>query len=197
MIWEKININQFTAIRKVLNGPKYAEDKMIELASILSEKSVQEVESMPLTEVAPIFAMVQQLNGKPKAGKPRKTYMVNNWNNELICTGEEFSVAQWADFVSYAKDMENNLVEILSVVLIPKGHKYNDGYDIKALQKELGYMNVSDALGVCFFFLNRFLKRQSYILLCLAGWSALRGKMKIAKKAMKLRKAILVLRSFQ
>ena len=35
---------------------------------------------------------------------------------------------QYIDFQTYAPDLDNRLVEFLSVILVPKGHRYNDGY---------------------------------------------------------------------
>ena len=47
---------------------------------------------------------------------------------------------------------------MLSIFLIPQGHKYNDGYDMDEVMDDLLCLSIPDALGVCNFFTQRCLK---------------------------------------
>lgn len=67
--------------------------------------------------------------------------------------------AQFIDFRNYSSNGAK-LEDILSVCLVPKGHKYNDGYDISKVKKDALEMKITDAQTIGFFFLN-----QSLILL--------------------------------
>ena len=50
--------------------------------------------------------------------------------------------------------MDAHMVELLSVILVPKGCRYNEGYDILELQKALrDNMSVTDGVTICAFFL--------------------------------------------
>ena len=51
--------------------------------------------------------------------------------------------------------MDKNMVELLSVILVPKGHRYNDGYDILDVQQALrDEMYVSEGAVIVGFFLT-------------------------------------------
>ena len=46
-------------------------------------------------------------------------------------------------------------MEFLSVILVPKGHRYNDGYDIIEVQRAIREeMSVSDGVSLAGFFLT-------------------------------------------
>ena len=46
-------------------------------------------------------------------------------------------------------------MEFLSVILVPKGHRYNEGYDILEVQKAIREeMSVSDGVSLAGFFLT-------------------------------------------
>ena len=62
---------------------------------------------------------------------------------------------QYIDFQTYAPDLDKCLVEFLSVILVPKGHRYNEGYDILEVQKAIREeMSVSDGVSLAGFFLT-------------------------------------------
>ena len=65
--------------------------------------------------------------------------------------------AQYIDYLSFVKDAERNVPQILSCFLVPKGCKYNEGYDIVEVQQAIrDCMSVADALALAAFFLRRY-----------------------------------------
>ena len=64
------------------------------------------------------------------------------------------TAGQYIDFQTYTKaGHEDHIVEILSVVLVPKGHRYGDGYEFADVQAAIRqHLCVSDALAVLAFF---------------------------------------------
>lgn len=69
---------------------------------------------------------------------------------------ETMTAAQFIDFQQLSQDVEANSVAMLSVFLVPEGHAYNDGYDIRDVQRAIAdHLSVQDAFEVLgFFFLN-------------------------------------------
>ena len=63
--------------------------------------------------------------------------------------------AQYIDFQSFHQaGFEDHFVEILSCLLIPKGMKYNQDYDIIEVQDAIRkYLNVHDAASLYAFFI--------------------------------------------
>lgn len=49
----------------------------------------------------------------------------------------KLSVAQFIDYQNYSKEYNPKLEKLISVFVWPKGHTYNDGYDIKQVQEDI------------------------------------------------------------
>lgn len=61
----------------------------------------------------------------------------------------KLTVAQYVDFQTFGKDVNANLVPLLSVLLVPEGCRYGEGYDIAQVQQAIrDWINVADAVGL-------------------------------------------------
>lgn len=188
--WKDLTLAEFAQIRAILaDEGREPEDRMIALAAVLQGVDEDTVLEMPMDEVAPLFEAVQGLNEKPKASPLRKAYILNGWR--LNVSDRAMTLAQWIDFQNYARaGFEDHLADILSVVLVPEGKKYNEGYDMDRLKKDLQLFAVGDALAVCFFFQKKFLRSMKRTLNCLVGWTALKGQKEARKTCLALRREI-------
>lgn len=188
--WKDVTLAEFSQIRAILNDEgRDSEEKMIGLAAVLQGVDEDTILEMPLDKVAPIFEMVQGLDKKPEPAKVRKTYLLNGWT--LKVSDKTMTLAQWIDFQNYARDgFEDHLGDILSVVLIPEGKKYNEDYDMALLKRDLQLFSVGDALAVCFFFQRRWLKLMRRTLNYWVGWSAMKGQKEARKTFLALRREI-------
>lgn len=189
--WNNITLDKFAKIKAILkDSGRTGDEKLIGIAATLEGISEDELLGMPLGKAQDAFALAAELDSEPQRSAIRKTYLVAGW--ELNVTeAKDVNVAQWIDFQNYGRDLENRMADILSVVLIPKGKTYNEGYDIAALKRDLlANMTVPDALAVCFFFQRKFLKSMSRTLTCLVGWATLKRQKALRKKALKLRREI-------
>lgn len=148
---------------------------MVSLAAIVQGVSEETILNLPLSQAQPVFDAVWGLNEHPKRSKYRSEYSFKGWRLKVADT-RDMSVAQWVDFQTYGKDTEKYLLDILSCALVPKGKKYNDGYDIGKLRYDLKEFPICDALAVCFFFQKRWLKSMRHTLDYWVGWLTLRGK---------------------
>lgn len=185
--WYGVTLEKFGRIRAILGDTaRSAEDRQVALAALLQGVSEERLLGMPLSEAGAAFAAAAALGEAPRRAKVRKTYLVAGW--ELRVTeARELSVAQWVDFQTYGRDMEGHLADVLSVVLVPKGKKYNEGYDMEKLKSDLlGHMSVPDALAVCFFFRARYLRSMRRILNYWVGWTTLRGERTLRRRALEL-----------
>lgn len=189
--WNYISLDEFAKIRAIVNDSgRTTEDKQISLAALLQGVDEDTILNMPLAQVQPIFARAMELNEQPQKAKPKKVYQVAGWTLRLT-EGKDISVAQWVDFQNYGKDMDNHLADMLSVVLVPKGKTYNEGYDIDKLKADLGArMTVPEALGVCFFFRRKWLKSMRRTLNFLVGWTLMKGQKELRRKAMRLQREV-------
>ena len=81
-----------------------------------------------------------------------------NYDLVVIKDLSKINVAQYVDFQNFVKlPLREGMEKILSIFLIPEGCKYNDGYDIIDVQKEIRE-NISFrvAEGLLSFFIEKY-----------------------------------------
>lgn len=77
------------------------------------------------------------------------TYPAGPYTLKPVRDYDKLTVAQYVDFQTFSKDVQANLPDLLSVILIPEGHNYAEGYDIKAVKAAIrDWVNVADALSL-------------------------------------------------
>ncbi|MEE1226082.1 MAG: hypothetical protein UHM08_03155 [Bacteroidales bacterium] len=82
-------------------------------------------------------------------------YVLGGSHFNVMLNIEEMTAAQFIDYQNYIKDIDKNIVQLLSIFLIPKGHKYNDGYDMVEVQKAIrDNLCIIDASAMAAFFLE-------------------------------------------
>ena len=83
----------------------------------------------------------------------RKTYTLNNTVYSANFELPSISAAQFLDFRNYSK--QDDFVGCLSTCLIPKGHEYNEDYDILIVKQDIETMPITEAQTISFFFANQ------------------------------------------
>ena len=68
----------------------------------------------------------------------------------------QITVAQMMDFSVLSVDPIENIEKLLAIFLIPKGKKYNDGYDLMEVQKAILKMSFNELSPLLAFFLKWF-----------------------------------------
>lgn len=129
-------------------------DRQVQILAILSGKYEEEILHMPIGEYKEMvekasFLSAPELNYHPIS----KKYYLGGMELHPVRDFRKLEAGQYVDFQTYAPDLEKYLVEFLSVILVPKGHRYNEGYDILEVQKAIREdMSVSDGISLVGFF---------------------------------------------
>ena len=97
----------------------------------------------------------------------------------------QITVAQMMDFSVLSTDPIENIEKLLAIFLIPKGKKYNDGYDLMEVQKAILKMDFNEVSPLLAFFLRWFQGCRNHIQI-----SCLEEVRKQMKKIQKLEKRI-------
>ena len=81
-----------------------------------------------------------------------------NYDLVVIKDLSKINVAQYVDFQNFVKlPLKEGMEKILSIFLIPEGCKYNDGYDIIDVQKEIRKnLSFRVAEGLLSFFMEKY-----------------------------------------
>lgn len=155
MTWENISLKQYVEIYNIIIDNDIPQDeKLVMVTQLLYGVDII---NKPITEVQRYFKLVGDLlTTEPKKLPLKDKYVINDTTYILDRNIEKISTAQFIDYSNCTKEISiNNYNEFLSIFLIPQGHKYNDGYDIRKTQTDIdNYLSIEEALGIADFFLT-------------------------------------------
>lgn len=131
-------------------------DKNIEILAIYSDTPVDDILKLrPDVVGAHLADMSNAISSyKPSNSKHPKNIKINDKVYNVNYNIGKLNMAQYIDFQQTIvnKNYLENLPALLSIFIIPKGHKYNDDYDILELRNILeNNMTLDEALSIVFF----------------------------------------------
>lgn len=192
--YQSLPLGTYMKVNAVLDSQADDIDKQVQIIAILGGLSVDEVLLLPLHDYT---AMAAQTAFLREHCKP--TEIAEGWsfgNLRPVLDFRKLNTAQYVDFQHYSKDFPRTLPQLLSVMLIPEGKSYNDGYDVLEVQKQVEQIPFPDALGLSAFFFGRLLTLTED---SLTSWASEMRKTKDPKRmkeiAEKIREVETVLRS--
>ena len=155
--YNRLTLGQYIEIQEISKDESLEDiDRQVQILSVLTGMPSEEILHLPIHEYKELVVKSQFLNPENITYHPiAKKYILGKF--ELIPCRDyrKLETGQYIDFQTYAPDLDRYLVEFLSVILVPKGHRYNDGYDILEVQKAIREeMSVSDGVSLAGFFLT-------------------------------------------
>lgn len=132
-------------------------DKQVRIISILSGMAEADILALPVPEYKRIAAATEFLIHPCQEGRMAKSYRLGDL--VLVPTQDltKITAAQYIDFQTLSQEGEEKTVELCSVFLVPKGHKYADGYDIADVQDAIRRnLSVQDVVTLAAFFLRKY-----------------------------------------
>ena len=155
--YNDLMLGQYMAIQAISRQEGLEEiDRQAQILAILTGQEAEEILHLPIGDYKDLVARADFLS-LPEIPHPRvaKKYIAGKFELIPVRDFRKLEACQYVDFQTYAPDLENRLVEFLSVILVPKGHRYNDGYDILDVQKAIREdMSVADGISLAGFFLS-------------------------------------------
>ena len=162
--WKDITLRQFNKIQDLLQEiDEYTTLNIIDV--------IYDVDSadMPAMEVMNKYAHSLDflMTTIPTNEKLKETYTINQreYNSNINLT--QMTTAQFVDYQNYSKENPVDISKCLSVFIIPKGHTYNDGYDLKQVQDDLKDLDMVTINTLAFFFKKSYILLLETTLLCL------------------------------
>lgn len=159
--WDDVSLGLYKKLAEISTDESLgADEKQVEIAAVLCDCKPEDIWNMGMTDAKALFAQLAWVNDfKPDFNKSlKKSYILNGTEYKVSLDINEMSVAGYVDFQNYYGEGidKNNMAEILSCFLIPKGHKYNEGYDVAQVIDDInGYLPFPEAQRICFFFLRK------------------------------------------
>jgi hypothetical protein len=128
--------------------------KQVGIISLLSGMAEEDIYALPIGDYKTLASKTRYLS-HPYDGEvlTAKVYSLDGWVLQPVQDFRKITTAQYIDFQTFVKGGEQNIVEIISTMLVPKGKKYSQDYDVVELQKSLReHLSVADALSLFAFF---------------------------------------------
>ena len=128
----------------------------LHVLSILSDMTVDQLLDMKVPEFRAMMDRAGFLCTAPRPSEVARKYRFGDLTLVPVTDVRKMTAAQYIDFQNFSNAGEGRQAELLSCFLVPKGMKYNDGYDILEVQQAIrDFMPVTAALGLLAFFLKR------------------------------------------
>lgn len=150
MKWSDVKLYQFNKLQEILKINN-DEERIIEIAELLLGEQVLD---LPVAEFTKRVKELSFLQEPMPTHVPPKKVTVNGRNYYLDCLLGNVTTAQYVDFTNHAKT--EDICKMLSVFLIPEGHKYNDGYDMLQVINDINDLPVTVVNDAAFFFGRHF-----------------------------------------
>ena len=148
--WKDVTLGIWEKMEEITKRENEIE-RVVGFVALFNDMTEDEVLNLPLDEFKKYVNDLGWMNTPPDIEQPKETYKINGKEYDLVTNFHKLTTQQYIDFQTFSKD--NNYREMLSVFLIPRGHKYSDNYDILEVQKELADMPVQEVLGLMGFFI--------------------------------------------
>lgn len=155
--WDNIPIKKYYEILDILEDKDMDDlSKNVSLLSCITGEEEDIFWEMNMSEISVYLEKLTFLN-KFQLVIPPKKINISGWELDVCQDPTNLSVSQFFDYQQFIKkQLRESISNILSVFLIPKQHKYNDGYDIRKLQKDLNEnLSYLTAQSLLSFFLSR------------------------------------------
>ena len=183
-----ITIEKHKQIQRLLkdNNVEDMQEIQAELLAIYADTDIDTIMSYPLTKYHKLVERFYNdyftdfSHAEPKI---KDKYTAGDMVLVPMLDFTQITVAQMMDFSVLSTDPIENIEKLLAIFLIPKGKKYNDGYDLMQVQKAILKMDFNEVSPLLAFFLRWFQGCRNHIQI-----SCLEEVRKQTKKIMRLQR---------
>lgn len=153
--YNNLPLGLFLDIDAILQSDAEEIDKQVRIIALLDDTTPEAILALPLNEYAAKAAATDFLcHDCPPVSAPSR---VISGDLVLIPTKDftKITTAQYVDFQTFSKGGNQKLPELIAVLLVPEGHKYNDGYDVAQVVRVVRDLPLPEALGLNAFFFGQ------------------------------------------
>lgn len=151
--WKDITIAKHKAIVKAYENHTDQFELALALVCAAYGKDEHWLDGLKVSEANDYIKTLAFIGEEPKPSVAKRNYLLGGRRYRLTMNPQEMTTAQYIDFQQLADKSGEQPAEFLSVLLIPKGHKYGDGYDITQVVDDIEqWLSVEDAMGLTAFF---------------------------------------------
>lgn len=151
--WKELPLGKYRQI----SGLKEDEDWQWNVLAILNDTTYEDIVNRPLEETMLLSRDMRRWIGDKWIIHPvKKHYVVNGHKYDFRGYPKDITTAMYVDFHNVGRNIPEDMIDMLSIFMVPEGKRYNDGYDLEEVKKDMEEFNVEDAMSVCDFFSSLF-----------------------------------------
>lgn len=124
------------------------------IIALLSGKTTDEVLNLPVSQYSALADKAAFIFAAPPRVPVMDEYTVGGLRCVPTRDLAKITAAQYIDMMTYLQNPDPDLAEVLSAMLVPVGHAYNDGYDVAEVKEGLRELPIADALALERFFVG-------------------------------------------
>lgn len=157
MNWNNLSIKQVKSINKISSNKELKpEEKTVKIISIVYNLDEENVWTMPLPIINAKAEECKFLSEQPKYKiKKIDKVNINGVDYEAVYDFSKFTYSQYVDFQCFM-GQKDNMSEVLSTILVPKGKTYNKDYELKDTINDIeNYVDIETANSILGFFFEQ------------------------------------------
>lgn len=156
--WDKLPIGKLNDVNNIINNNELTEDdKIIKLSALISNMDYEDFINLKIEDAQKIISQIKFLYEAPKNKKLVKNLNLDGINCKVIQDVSEITTAQFVDYNTLISNGNVLIPEILSVFIIPQGHKYSDNYNKEEIVELISkYVSVEEGLSIANFFIKKY-----------------------------------------
>lgn len=152
--WNEMSLSFWQKEQEILKDKETdAVDKNVRLVALMYGITEEEAYNTGLNEFSAMLDNIGWLSNIPVVPTVAPAYNLNGTTYIVTLNPNKVTTAQYIDFKSFDANDPSTIHLVLSTVMVPSGHSYNDGYEIEKVQADiLEYLRVPHALAIVRFF---------------------------------------------
>lgn len=156
--WDNLPIGKLNDVNNIINNNELNEDdKIIKLGALISNMDYEDFINLKIEDAQKIISQIKFLYEAPKNKKLVKNLNLDGINCKVIQDVSEITTAQFIDYNTLISNGNVSIPEILSVFIIPHGHKYSDNYNKEEIVELISkYVSVEEGISIANFFIKKY-----------------------------------------
>ncbi|WP_418426728.1 hypothetical protein [Alistipes sp.] len=148
--YTSLTVGKYEALLQArANHEKDMNELYLHVLSILSDMTIDQLLDLKVPEFRSMMDRAGFLCTAPRPSEVARQYRFGDMTLVPVTDIRKMTAIQGMNIQTYAGDFEQNLVPLLACVLVPKGKKHNEDYDILEVQRAIWqYLPITDALGL-------------------------------------------------
>ena len=154
--YEDMPVGMYLELLKIAGGDMPEDDKNVAVLAVLTGEKEEALLDLPLPDFREKMDAAGFLLVLPHPAEVRKAYELGGVRYIPTTSDRKMTAGQYIDFQTWSSQGDDKWPEVLSCLLVPEGHTYNDGgYDIEEVQGAIrAELCILDAIALRAFFLS-------------------------------------------